>query len=33
MLELPAGIKQELFTELNTVTHGDFESKIIEGKN
>ena len=32
VLELPAGIKQELFSELNSATHGDFESKIIEEK-
>ena len=32
VLELPAGIKQELFNELNSVTHGDFESKMIEEK-
>jgi len=33
VLELPAGIKQELFSELNSITHGDFESKIVEEKH
>ncbi len=32
VLELPAGIKNELFAELNHVTKGDFESKILENK-
>ncbi|AJF60833.1 MAG: ribosome assembly factor SBDS [Candidatus Diapherotrites archaeon] len=30
VLEVPAGIKQELFSELNSLTHGNFESKILE---
>ena len=33
VLELPAGIKQELFSELNSITHGDFESKLVEEKH
>ncbi|MDO8634139.1 MAG: ribosome assembly factor SBDS [archaeon] len=27
---IPAGIKQDLFSELNHLTHGDFESKLLE---
>ncbi len=30
LLEIPAGIKQDLFNELNHLTHGDFESKVID---
>ena len=29
VLELPAGVKQELFNELNHLTHGEIESKIL----
>src|SRR3989344_4905298 len=29
VLELPAGAKQELFNELNHLTHGEIESKIL----
>ncbi|HLC79341.1 MAG TPA: ribosome assembly factor SBDS [archaeon] len=32
VLEIPAGIKQDLFNELNHLTHGEVESKIIENK-
>ncbi|MCR4335431.1 MAG: ribosome assembly factor SBDS [archaeon] len=32
MLELPAGTKQDLFNELNHLTHGDVETKIIDDK-
>lgn len=32
VLEIPAGIKQDLFNELNHVTHGELESKILENK-
>ncbi|MAG18122.1 MAG: ribosome assembly factor SBDS [Candidatus Diapherotrites archaeon] len=32
MLEIPAGIKQDLFNELNHLTHGDVETKIIDDK-
>lgn len=31
IFEVPAGVKQDLFNDLNHVTHGDFESKIMEG--
>lgn len=27
---IPAGVKQDLFNELNHLTHGDFESKLLE---
>jgi ribosome maturation protein SDO1 len=30
VMEVPAGLKQELFGELNSLTHGQFESKILE---
>jgi ribosome maturation protein SDO1 len=30
VLELPAGLKNDLFNELNHITHGNFESKILE---
>jgi len=30
VLEIPAGMKQDLFNELNSITHGDIESKILE---
>lgn len=30
VLELPVGMKQELFNELNHLTHGDVETKILE---
>ncbi|MEM4257415.1 MAG: ribosome assembly factor SBDS [Candidatus Diapherotrites archaeon] len=30
LLELPAGIKQDLFNELNHLTHGDFDSKVLD---
>ncbi len=30
VVEVPAGIKQDLFNDLNHLTHGDFESKIVE---
>jgi len=29
VLEVPAGAKQDLFNELNSLTHGDVETKII----
>jgi len=32
ILEIPAGIKQNLFNELNHLTHGDVETKIIDDK-
>ena len=32
MLEIPAGVKQDLFNELNHLTHGDVETKIIDDK-
>lgn len=32
VLEIPGGMKQDLFNELNHLTHGNFESKILEGK-
>ena len=32
LLEIPAGIKQNLFNELNHLTHGEVESKILENK-
>lgn len=32
VVELPAGMKNDLFNELNHLTHGNFESKIIENK-
>lgn len=32
VLEIPASVKQDLFNELNHLTHGDIESKIIEKK-
>ncbi len=32
MLEIPAGIMQDLFNELNHLTHGELESKILENK-
>ncbi len=31
MLEIPAGIKLELMNELNHITHGDVQVKIVEG--
>ncbi|MBI4210680.1 MAG: ribosome assembly factor SBDS [Candidatus Diapherotrites archaeon] len=30
LLEIPAGVKQDLFGELNHLTHGEVESKILE---
>lgn len=30
IVEIPAGLKNELFNELNHLTHGSFESKILE---
>jgi len=30
MLEIPAGVKQDLFNELNHLTHGDIETKILD---
>jgi len=30
ILEISAGVKTDLFNELNHLTHGDFESKILE---
>ena len=32
MLEIPAGAKQDLFNELNHLTHGEVESKILGNK-
>ncbi len=32
VLEIPAGVKQDLFNELNHLTHGEVESKILENK-
>jgi len=32
LLEIPAGMKGELFSELNHLTHGDIETKILESK-
>ncbi|MFH1255714.1 MAG: ribosome assembly factor SBDS [Candidatus Diapherotrites archaeon] len=32
MLELPVGLKQQLFNELNNLTHGAVETKIVENK-
>ena len=32
LLEIPAGVKQDLFNELNHLTHGEVESKILENK-
>ena len=32
VVEIPAGVKQDLFNELNHLTHGDFESKLLEDK-
>ncbi|MFH1391643.1 MAG: ribosome assembly factor SBDS [Candidatus Diapherotrites archaeon] len=32
ILEIPAGVKQDLFNELNHLTHGDVETKIIDDK-
>jgi ribosome maturation protein SDO1 len=32
LLEIPAGAKAELFNELNSITHGDVETKILENK-
>lgn len=30
LLDIPAGVKQDLFNELNHLTHGDFESKVLD---
>jgi len=30
VVEIPAGLKQDLFNELNHITHGDIETKILE---
>ncbi|MFH1586963.1 MAG: ribosome assembly factor SBDS [Candidatus Diapherotrites archaeon] len=30
VVEIPAGMKQELFNEINAITHGEVESKILE---
>ncbi|PIN85412.1 MAG: ribosome assembly factor SBDS [Candidatus Diapherotrites archaeon CG11_big_fil_rev_8_21_14_0_20_37_9] len=30
MVEVPAGVKQDLFNELNNLTHGDVETKILD---
>ncbi len=30
VIEIPAGMKQDLFNEINAITHGDIESKIME---
>ncbi len=32
IIEIAAGAKQDLFNELNAVTHGDFESKMLDTK-
>ncbi|VVB99771.1 Ribosome maturation protein SDO1 [uncultured archaeon] len=32
MLEVPAGVKQDLLNDLNHITHGEVEVKILEGK-
>lgn len=32
LFELPVGLKNELFNELNHLTHGSVETKILEGK-
>jgi ribosome maturation protein SDO1 len=32
VLEIPAGLKTEVLSELNHITHGDLESKILEEK-
>ncbi len=32
LLELPASVKQSVFNELNHLTHGEVESKIVEEK-
>ncbi|HIH10034.1 MAG TPA: ribosome assembly factor SBDS [Candidatus Diapherotrites archaeon] len=32
LLEVPAGVKQDLFNELNHLTHGEVESKILDAK-
>ena len=32
LLEIPAGAKQDLFNELNHLTHGEVETKILENK-
>ena len=32
VLEVPAGVKNDLFNELNHLTHGEVESKILENK-
>jgi len=32
VVEIPAGMKQELFDRLNNIVHGDMESKILEDK-
>lgn len=32
VLEIPAGAKQDLFNELNHLTHGEIESRILENK-
>ena len=32
LVEIPAGLKQDLFNELNHLTHGNVESKIVESK-
>ncbi|MBI2142795.1 ribosome assembly factor SBDS, partial [Candidatus Woesearchaeota archaeon] len=29
VVEVPAGLQQDLFSELNRLTHGDVESKVI----
>lgn len=31
VLELPSGLKQDLFNELNHIAHGEIESKILNG--
>ncbi len=32
LVEIPAGLKQDLFNELNHLTHGNVEAKILENK-
>ncbi len=32
VIEIPAGLKQQLFNELNHLTHGAVESKVLENK-
>lgn len=32
LLEIPAGVKQEMLSELNHLTHGNLEAKILENK-